>query len=52
MSDNLIPAIRGALPELRPAERKVAAMVLAEMDFAPAPASARWPRAPACPSPA
>ncbi|BAV96091.1 MurR/RpiR family transcriptional regulator [Lysobacter enzymogenes] len=34
MSDNLIPAIRGALPELRPAERKVAAMVLAEMDFA------------------
>ncbi|UZW61301.1 MurR/RpiR family transcriptional regulator [Lysobacter enzymogenes] len=34
MSDNLIPAIRGALHALRPAERKVAAVVLAELDFA------------------
>jgi len=34
VSDNLIPAIRGALSELRPAERKVAAVVLAETDFA------------------
>lgn len=34
MSDNLIPAIRGALPDLRPAQRKVAAAVMAELDFA------------------
>lgn len=34
MSDNLIPAIRGALGALRPAERKVATVVLAELDFA------------------
>ncbi|QQP94307.1 MurR/RpiR family transcriptional regulator [Lysobacter enzymogenes] len=34
MSDNLISAIRGALAELRPAERKVAEGVLADLDFA------------------
>ncbi|APR40107.1 MurR/RpiR family transcriptional regulator [Paraburkholderia sp. SOS3] len=31
---NLIPHIRDALPSLRPAERKVADMVLADVDFA------------------
>ncbi|MGF6535655.1 MULTISPECIES: MurR/RpiR family transcriptional regulator [Paraburkholderia] len=31
---NLIPHIRGALTELRPAERKVADMVLSDVDFA------------------
>lgn len=31
---NLIPHIRGALASLRPAERKVAEMVLADVDFA------------------
>ncbi|MGN7918523.1 MULTISPECIES: MurR/RpiR family transcriptional regulator [Lysobacter] len=34
MSDNLIPKIRGALDTLRPAERKVAETVLADLDFA------------------
>lgn len=31
---NLIPHIRNALASLRPAERKVADMVLADVDFA------------------
>ncbi|MBX9400472.1 MurR/RpiR family transcriptional regulator [Lysobacter sp. BMK333-48F3] len=34
MSDNLIPAIRDALGQLRPAERKVGEVVLADLDFA------------------
>ncbi|MBT2745964.1 MurR/RpiR family transcriptional regulator [Lysobacter sp. ISL-50] len=33
MSDNLIPVIRGALDQLRPAERKVGEVVLADLDF-------------------
>ncbi|RFU48418.1 MurR/RpiR family transcriptional regulator [Paraburkholderia sp. DHOC27] len=33
-ASNLIPHIRGALTELRPAERKVADMVLSDVDFA------------------